>query len=56
MNSAKPTVKPCQKTMGRPAKDGRLVIGALILKHFYRYNDEETIEQNQMNPYYQYFV
>ena len=44
------------KTMGRPGKDGRLVIGALILKHFYRYSDEETIEQIQMNPYYQYFV
>lgn len=44
------------KTMGRPGKDARLVIGALILKHFYRYSDEETIEQIQMNPYYQYFV
>jgi hypothetical protein len=44
------------KTLGRPCKDGRLVIGALILKHFYRYSDEETIEQIQMNPYYQYFV
>ena len=44
------------KILGRPGKDGRLVIGALILKHFYRYSDEETIEQIQMNPYYQYFV
>lgn len=44
------------KTMGRPGKDAHLVIGALILKHFYRYSDEETIEQIQMNPYYQYFV
>jgi len=42
--------------MGRPGKDARLVIGALILKHFYGYSDEETIEQIQMNPYYQYFV
>ncbi|MCK5897341.1 MAG: IS5 family transposase [Cocleimonas sp.] len=44
------------KTLGRPSKDARLVIGSLILKHFYRYSDEEAIEQIQMNPYYQYFV
>ncbi len=29
---------------------------ALIIKHYYRYSDEETIDQIQMNPYYQYFV
>lgn len=48
--------KTMSPTMGRPGKDARLVIGALILKHFYHYSDEETIEQIQMNPYYQYFV
>jgi len=45
----------CQN-VGRPGKEARHVIGALILKHYYHYSDEETIEQIQMNPYYQYFL
>lgn len=48
--------KTMSQNMGRPGKDARLVIGALIIKHYYRYSDEETIDQIQMNPYYQYFV
>ena len=30
---------------GRPALRGRLVIGALIIKHMLKLSDEETIEQ-----------
>ena len=41
---------------GRPAKDARLVIGALIIKHKLRLSDEETALQIQENPYLQYFV
>jgi transposase, IS5 family len=41
---------------GRPAKDGRLVIGAVIIKHKLCLSDEETIEQIRENPYLQYFV
>ncbi|MCP4073779.1 MAG: transposase, partial [Hyphomicrobiales bacterium] len=40
----------------RPAKDGRLVIGAVIIKHKLCLGDEETIEQIRENPYLQYFV
>jgi transposase, IS5 family len=42
--------------MGRPAKDARLVIGAVIIKHKLCLGDEETIEQIRENPYLQYFV
>jgi IS5 family transposase len=41
---------------GRPAKEGRLVIGAVIIKHKLCLSDEETIEQIRENPYLQYFV
>ncbi len=41
---------------GRPAKDARLVIGAVIIKHKLCLSDEETIEQIRENLYYQYFV
>lgn len=41
---------------GRPCKDARLVIGALIIKHKLTLSDEETILQIQENPYLQYFV
>lgn len=41
---------------GRPAKDGRLVIGALIIKHKLGLSDRETVAQIQENPYLQYFV
>ena len=43
-------------SMGRPAKDARLVIGAVIVKHKLCLSDEETIEQIRENPYLQYFV
>ncbi len=41
---------------GRPAKDARIVIGAVIIKHKLNLSDEETIEQIRENIYYQYFV
>jgi len=41
---------------GRPFKDARLVIGALIVKHKLHLSDEETVMQIQENPYLQYFV
>ncbi len=43
-------------SQGRPAKDARLVIGAVIIKHKLCLSDEETVRQIQENPYLQYFV
>jgi IS5 family transposase len=43
-------------TQGRPAKDARLVIGAVIIKHKLCLSDRETVCQIQENPYLQYFV
>lgn len=41
---------------GRPAKEARLVIGAVIIKHKLCLSDVETVQQIQENPYLQYFV
>jgi len=41
---------------GRPLKDARLVIGAVIIKHKQKLSDVETVQQIQENPYLQYFV
>jgi hypothetical protein len=41
---------------GRPAKDARLVIGAVIIKHKLCLSDVEAVQQIQENPYLQYFV
>jgi hypothetical protein len=41
---------------GRPLKDARLVIGAVIAKHKLCLSDVETLLQIQENPYLQYFV
>jgi len=43
-------------SQGRPTKDARLVIGAVIIKHKLCLSDEETVQQIQENPYLQYFV
>lgn len=40
---------------GRPCKDARLIIGAVIIKHKLNLSDEETVMQIQENPYLQYF-
>jgi len=41
---------------GRPAKDARLVIAAVIIKHKLCLSDEDTVGQIRENPYLQYFV
>ena len=41
---------------GRPTKDARLAISAVIIKHKLCLTDEETVEQIRENPYLQYFV
>jgi hypothetical protein len=41
---------------GRPAKDARLVIGAMIIKHKKGLADEEVIPEIQENPYLQHFI
>jgi IS5 family transposase len=41
---------------GRPGKDARLVIAALIIKHKLTLSDEETVLQVQEGPYLQYFA
>lgn len=41
--------------MGRPAKDARLVIGAVVIKHKLKLSNEETVCMIQENPYLQYF-
>lgn len=41
--------------MERLAKDSRLVIGAVIIKHKLKLSDEETVRLIQENPYLQYF-
>ena len=43
-------------SLGRPAKDARIVIGAVIIKHKLSVSDEETVEQTRENPYLQYFI
>ena len=43
-------------TQGRPTKEARLVIGAVIIKHKLCLSDRETVAQIQENPYLQYFV
>ncbi|WP_292994637.1 transposase [Nitrosomonas sp.] len=42
--------------VGRPAKDARIVTGAVIIKHKLSISDEETVEQIRENPYLQYFI
>jgi hypothetical protein len=44
------------KKHGRPAKNPRIVIGALIIKHKEVLGDERTIEAIQENVYQQYFL
>ena len=48
--------KKLSSTLGRPAKDARIVIGAVIIKHKLSVSDDETVEQICENPYLQYFI
>ncbi len=44
------------KKYGGYAKNGRLVISAILLKHKYGFSDIEVIEQIKENIYIQYFL
>jgi hypothetical protein len=48
--------KTLSPTKGAGAKDARLVIGALIIKHMLGLDDRETIETIRENMYIQYFL
>ncbi len=48
--------KTLSTTLGRPCKDARIVIGAVIIKHKLSVSDEETVLQIRENPYLQYFI
>jgi len=41
---------------GRPPLNGRIVLGAMIIKHICNFSDRETIEHIQENIYMQYFL
>lgn len=41
--------------MGRPAKDGQMVIGLLLLKHMTGLSDERVVTTVMENPYMQAF-
>lgn len=44
------------KTGGRPPINGRVIIGAMIIKHFCDLSDRETIQHIRENIYMQYFL
>lgn len=44
-------IKRMSLNKGRRAIDPRVAIGSLIIKHYYRLTDEETIELIKENPY-----
>ena len=41
---------------GRPAKDIRMALGALLVKEYLQCSDEEVVEQITENPYLQHFI
>lgn len=43
------------ESMGRPAKDSRLICGLLIVKHAEQYADERVVHEYLENPYVQAF-
>ena len=47
--------KTLKGTTGRPPKNGRVIMGAMIIKHYCDFSDEETILNIQENMYMQYF-
>ena len=46
----------CVHEGGRPPISGRIILGALMIKHLCNISDRETILQIQENPYLQYFI
>lgn len=47
--------KTLRSNIGRPPVNGRVVMGAMIIKHYCDFSDEETILNIQENLYMQYF-
>jgi transposase, IS5 family len=47
--------KTLKSHTGRPALNGRVIMGAMIIKHYCDFSDEETILNIQENMYMQYF-
>jgi hypothetical protein len=45
-----------KSTEGRPPISGRIVLGALIIKHILHLTDDETIHQIEENMFMQYFL
>jgi hypothetical protein len=41
---------------GRPPISGRVILGAIIIKHMGNFTDRETVAQISENPYMQYFL
>lgn len=41
---------------GRPPISGRVILGAIIIKHIGNFTDRETVAQIAENPYMQYFL
>ena len=41
---------------GRPAKDVRMALGALLIKEYLQCSDEETVQYIAEQPYLQYFI
>ena len=41
---------------GRPAKDIRIALGALLIKDYLQCSDEETVQSISEQPYLQYFI
>jgi hypothetical protein len=41
---------------GRPAKDIRMALGALLIKEYLQCSDEETVQNISEQPYLQYFI
>ena len=56
MSWPKVIIRGLASERGRPTKEARLVIGAVIIKHKLCLSDIETVQQIQENPYLQYFV
>ncbi|WP_207632557.1 transposase, partial [Foetidibacter luteolus] len=48
--------KSFKSSEGRPPISGRIVIGAVIIKHMLKLSDRETVQQIQENVFMQYFL
>lgn len=48
--------KQFKSTEGRQPLNGRIVIGAVIIKHMLKLSDRETVQQIQENVFMQYFL